>query len=142
MLIPTSSMKKYVRLVVGLILILIFLKPVFYIFNIDLEYAVTTAFSEMIQVEKEDQSVENLIKNQKTEIQASQDAYILKEMTLQLSNIAKDSLLKNYNVKIVDMDYVFKSLSEGVTYENLDEVIVYIEDANGGEGAGDRVAEV
>lgn len=65
LLIPVDSMKKYVKLAVGLILILILLKPVFYLFNTDIEQAVETSINELDQAYSQDGNIENQIEFQK-----------------------------------------------------------------------------
>lgn len=50
LLIPVDAMKKYVKLAVGLILILILLKPVFYLFDADIEQAVETSIDQLDQL--------------------------------------------------------------------------------------------
>src|SRR5690625_7633178 len=58
----------------------------------------------------------------KKEIQASQDAYILEEMAVQLKTLAEDPLLENYQAVITNIDFEF-STEEKNTYEDLEEVI-------------------
>lgn len=57
LLIPTSSMNKYIKLVVGLILILILLKPIFYVLNIDMETALNKSFQQVNDVGEDSESV-------------------------------------------------------------------------------------
>ena len=49
-------------------------------------------------------SIKNLIDLQKNEIQASQDAYILKQMAVQLKEEAEEELMDRYGLVITDMD--------------------------------------
>src|SRR5699024_11711137 len=91
LIITATSMKKYIKLVVGLILILIFLKPVFYLFNINIHQSLETAYSQLYEEEMENQDIEKQIKIQKKEIQTTQDAYILEEMTVKMKNLEKDT---------------------------------------------------
>ncbi|MEN1970126.1 stage III sporulation protein AF [Lentibacillus sp. N15] len=142
LLIPATSMKKYIKLVVGLILILLFLKPVFYLFDINLDQALETSLSKLSKEEAQQDSMENSIKMQKKEIQASQRAYILEEMAVQLKDLAKDRLKEEYQTAIVDIDFQFQSNDEQPSYENLDEVIVYLGQMEEEEGAVDIVDDV
>lgn len=141
LLIPATSMKKYIRLVVGLILILIFLKPVFFLFNINIQDALETSFSQLNQEESGDDSIENLIELQKSEIQSTQDAYILEQMAVQLIDIAKDPLLEEYRAEITDINFIF-STEKNFKFEDLEEVIVYLRESDGKEGAVDSIDEV
>lgn len=65
LLIPVDAMKKYVKLAVGLILILILLKPVFYLFDADIEQAVETSIDQLDQAYTQDENIENQIEFQK-----------------------------------------------------------------------------
>ncbi|RDW21959.1 stage III sporulation protein AF [Oceanobacillus chungangensis] len=141
LLIPATSMKKYIKLVIGLILILILLKPIFYLFNIDIEKAVESSIQSAINGEMKDDSLENLIKFQKNEIETTQDAYILEQMAVQLKELANDSLNKEFQLEITNIEFLFTSNQEK-TYENLNEVIVHLSELENGEGAVNVVEDV
>src|SRR5690625_7672006 len=100
-------MKKYVKLVIWLIMILIFLKPVFYLFDINIQQSLETSISQLYEEEMGEENIENLTKMQKKEIQASQDAYILEEMAVQLKKLAENPLLENYQSVSTNNDYRF-----------------------------------
>ncbi|MFD1360668.1 stage III sporulation protein AF [Lentibacillus salinarum] len=120
LLIPATSMKKYVKLAVGLILILIFLKPVFYVFNMDVRQALEQSFTQLEKEQNQGVQTENLIKTQKNEIQDSQRAYILEQMAVQLKDVADSPLQQEYQQQITTIDF---QMSQGadLTYENLGE---------------------
>lgn len=141
LLTPSTVMKKYVRLVIGLILILIFLKPVFFLFNIDIQEALESSFSQLNQEEAGNDSLENLIELQKSEIQGTQDAYILEQMAVQLKDIARDPLLEEYQAEITDIDFIF-STEENFTFEDLEKVIVNLRESDGKEGAVSSIDEI
>ncbi len=143
LLIPTGSMKKYIKLVVGLILLLILLKPVFYIFQIDIQQELEAAFSAIDTTDSE-HSMENLVDFQKKEIETRQDAYILEQMAVQLIEIAKEPLYEEYQLEINNIDFRFseEAVSQELNFELLDEVIVYMEQAKDGEGAVNAVEDV
>jgi stage III sporulation protein AF len=141
LLIPANAMKKYIRLVVGLVLILIFLKPVFFLFNIDIHQALETSFSQLNKEELKNESVENLIKMQKSEIDDTQDAYILEQMAVQLKDIAKGPLAEKFQVEIVNIEFLFTT-KNNYTFKDLEEVIVYLQESDGGEGAVNAIDEV
>jgi stage III sporulation protein AF len=144
LLVPTSAMKKYIKLVVGLILLLILLKPVFYIFQVDIQHEVETALSAITSSTGNEDSVENLADFQKTEIEERQDAYILEQMAVQLIEIAKDPLYGEYQIEITSIDFRFseEALSRELSFESLDMVIVYVKQAKDGEGAVNAVDDV
>ncbi|MBP2078226.1 stage III sporulation protein AF [Oceanobacillus polygoni] len=142
LLIPVDSMKKYVKLAVGLILILILLKPVFYLFDADIEQAVETSIDQLDQAYRQDENIENQIEFQKKEIQNSQHAYILEQMTVQLKNIAEGPLKEEFQVEITSIDFTFEEEVENLSFEDLVEVIVYIKELENEEGAVDTVEEI
>ncbi|MFC2948205.1 stage III sporulation protein AF [Virgibacillus sediminis] len=141
LLIPANNMKKYIKLAVGLILILLLLQPVFYLFNVDMEQQIKAAFSQIDEGGGKEDSMKNLIDLQKKEIQASQDAYILEQMAVQLKNLAKDPLMEEHQAEIMDISFSF-SQGEEYSFESLEEVIVYLQEHGEGEGAVDVVEEV
>lgn len=143
LLVPATSMKKYIKLVVGLILILILLQPIFYLFNINIQNELKSSFLQLSEESSSNESVENLIELQKNEIQGSQDAYILEQMAVQLKDLAEDPLLEEYRTEIRDIQFLFSS-EEDYTFENLEEVIVYLREADeeDEEGAVDLVEDV
>ncbi|MBD1222720.1 stage III sporulation protein AF [Virgibacillus halodenitrificans] len=141
LLVSSTKMKKYVKLVTGLILVLILLKPIFYVLQIDIEQAVRTSINQVNLERNQDKSITNLIEFQKSEIQTTHDAYILKQMAVQLTEIAEKPLLENYRVEIKNIDFQFTEASE-VSFEGLEKVIVYIKESKGGEGAVSLVDDV
>ncbi|WP_353855277.1 stage III sporulation protein AF [Bacillus sp. Bos-x628] len=102
LLLPNSSMQKYAKMVVSLLLIVVMLNPIFALFRADPDQI----FSELMKGKQEAQSdeIKNQMKLEKKEIQASQRAYILKQMAVQLEKSAKESLEKeNYEMKQVEV---------------------------------------
>ncbi|WP_309245484.1 stage III sporulation protein AF [Virgibacillus proomii] len=135
LLIPATALKKYIKLVVGFILILILLKPIFFLFQIDVQHALEASISKLDRNSQQVESMENLIESQKNEIEGTQDAYILEQMAVQLKQIAKEPLKKKFQTEIKHIEFRFTHEGEN-TFENLDEVIVYLTESNNdGEGA-------
>lgn len=141
LLIPSSAMKKYINLVVGLILILIFLRPVFFLFDINVEQALEASYARLSNGQVETAQVESLMKKQKKEIQASQSAYIEREVEIRLKEVAETPLQQKYQAKISNMDFTFSS-ETNPTYENLSEVVVYLQESEVEEGVVNDVDEV
>ncbi|MGG4180111.1 stage III sporulation protein AF [Virgibacillus pantothenticus] len=134
LVIPATSMKKYIKLVVGFILILILLKPLFFIFQIDVQRALETSLSGVLQEINQNDALDKSIETQKNEIEDTQDAYILEQMAVQLKEIAKEPLQDKFQAEITDIQFRFAD-ERDKTYENLDEVIVYVHESKDGEGA-------
>lgn len=144
LLIPATSMKKYIKLVVGLILILIFLKPLFYLFDFDAQQALERSYSQIMNQQSEGERVENSIKMQKSEIQESQNAYILEQTVVQLKELAKEPLQEDYQVEISDIEFpeTERSVETELTLENLDEVIVYLTESDKEEGSVSAIDDI
>ncbi|MBU5466364.1 stage III sporulation protein AF [Virgibacillus sp. MSJ-26] len=140
LLIPANKMKRYIQFVVGLILLLIFLKPVFYMFNIDIPQAIETSFKEYLQTDEKVENMDEMIKIQKSEIESTQDAYILEEMVVQLENLAEEPLAEE-QIELSDIQFSFAE-SGNYTFENLEEIIVYLAAINEEEGVVDDIEEV
>ncbi|WP_267879647.1 stage III sporulation protein AF [Pontibacillus halophilus] len=123
LLLPASSFRKYIKLVVGLLLILVFLQPVFQLFQIDMD---RFFHEQRAWVEGEDSdSMENLIDSKKREIQASQGAYILEQMAVQLETEVEEKLAEQYEVAIQDLSFQMKE-GEEVGLEALESVVVVL----------------
>ncbi len=87
MLLPSSSMQKYAKMVVSLLLIVVMLTPIFKLFKTDPE----VIFEYLTRNEQsESADIKNQINSKKIEIQASQRAYILEEMAVQLKKKAEE----------------------------------------------------
>lgn len=141
LLIPATAMKKYIKLVIGLILMLIFLKPVFYIFTIDLPSELSASLENLYQGEVSVEMMEDLTKLQKVDIEDAQAAYILEEMIFQLKDLAKEPLLENYHVEITNIEFLFSTELE-INFEGLEEVIVYLAEFSDREGIVSEIDEV
>ncbi|QHS22724.1 stage III sporulation protein AF [Virgibacillus sp. MSP4-1] len=124
LLMPQSSMQKYVRFAVGMILVLIFLQPLFHVFNANPSKFLQ---NELLSGSNESEQLEKEIENQKIDIQASQRAYILNQIAQQLKTIAEEELIKKYGVMIQDIKFTFPDQSEEVNWENIKMLSVAIE---------------
>lgn len=142
LIIPTTSMRKYIKLVVGLIFILLFLQPVFYLFSVDIESELESSITELYEEETEANWLEKETDFKKREIQASQDAYILEEMVTQLTVVAEEPLLEKHQAQIINIEFEFAADNQEVNYKNLEEVIVYLQESDHKEGVVGKVDEV
>ncbi|MBO9129704.1 stage III sporulation protein AF [Bacillus sp. 165] len=105
MLLPNSSMQKYVKFVVSLLLIVLILNPLFKLLHTDIN-EVISSFNDKAYVANG--NVENLIDVKKKEIQASQRAYILKQMAVQMEKQVAEDLQKKYGVTMADVRLTVK----------------------------------
>ncbi|TXC92312.1 stage III sporulation protein AF [Metabacillus litoralis] len=124
LLLPNSSMQKYAKMVISLLLIIVIINPIFKLFSKDMndvlsEFTITSA--------SENENTKNLIEFQKKEIQASQRAYILKQMAVQMKTMADEELVDKYDVMI---DKVLLSESNQVaniqSHKDLQEIQVVL----------------
>ncbi|WP_242634614.1 stage III sporulation protein AF [Bacillus timonensis] len=127
MLLPSSSMQKYVKMVTGLLLILIILTPLFSLFKTDLDQALLNMNLKPVQPEK---SLENLIDLKKKEIQASQRAYILETMAVQLKTEVEEELVQNeYDLTVQKVNVFLSSavdVKETVTLDDIQSIEVVL----------------
>jgi stage III sporulation protein AF len=123
MLLPNSSMQKYAKMVTGLLLIAIILSPIFKLISKDFESAIAEIPSYQSSSEN---NMKNLIDDKKKEIQASQHAYILKEMAVQLRKDVEEELMDQYGLEIANIDISLKDENNTATIENLQKVTILL----------------
>lgn len=141
LMVPDLSMKKYIKLVLGLVLILLLLQPIFSLFQLDFEAAIGDAYTTVFETDSEIERMKNSIEMQKNEIESTYDAYILEEMAVQLKSLTDEALLEEFQVQITAIDFVFED-EEEKTYEGLVEVIVYLEPSVAGYGQVEPIEEI
>ncbi|MCP8616822.1 stage III sporulation protein AF [Salirhabdus salicampi] len=137
LLLPQSSMKRYVKFSVGLILMLILLQPLFHLFQTSMSSVMQNKLNIYSQTEQSD--MEKTIENQKKEIQASQRAYILNQIAVQLKKQAEEELIRKYEVGIEDIAISFSN-EEDLTWEHIDTIEVFL--TNNTTKDGTKVEEV
>ncbi|WP_078432642.1 stage III sporulation protein AF [Metabacillus halosaccharovorans] len=140
LLLPNSSMQKYAKMVISLLLIIVIINPIFKIFSTDMN-DVLAEFN--LQAASEDENGKNLIEFQKKEIQASQRAYILEQMAVQMKTMAEEELVQKYDVMI---ESILLSESENVgdiaSQKDLQHIQVILKPKEATEVAGDGTVEV
>ncbi|HYK72033.1 MAG TPA: stage III sporulation protein AF [Pseudoneobacillus sp.] len=123
MLLPNSSFQKYTKIVTGLLLIAIILTPVLKLISKDFESALASI---PIFEDSKEKNMENLIELKKKEIQASQRAYILETMAVQLKKDTEEELMEQYGLEIANIDLMVDEKSNQTFPENLQKVIVQL----------------
>lgn len=103
LILPSSKLRQYVKLVIGLLLILIILQPILSIFNVDVHRMVDQLITTNPDPSMESR-IENGMNQQKSEIEQIQAAYVLEEMVVQMENMVEKELEETYNYQIVDME--------------------------------------
>ncbi|WP_409297845.1 stage III sporulation protein AF [Peribacillus sp. SCS-26] len=135
MLLPNSSMQKYAKMVIGLLLIAIILSPILKLFSTDFEHIVAVA----LHSGEKQQNIENAIEVKKKEIQASQRAYILEQMAVQLKADAKEELMNKYQMKVESI-IVQAEKDEPQSPKDINSIKVILTPAGG--GAEETIAPV
>jgi stage III sporulation protein AF len=125
LLLPNSAMQKYAKMVISLLLIVIILTPIFHLLSADINSLVAELQSENPSNEEE---IKSLIDLQKKEIQASNDAYILENMAVQLKEQAKEELVQRYDLTINSITLSVDESFEG-NHDKLLEINVFVEAA-------------
>ncbi|WP_078413724.1 stage III sporulation protein AF [Priestia abyssalis] len=124
MLLPNSSLQKYAKMVIGLLLMLIIITPVFQVLHINVDKLLASMNLSSLSEQK---NIENLMESKKKEIQASQHAYILEQMAVQMETEVKEELMEQYGVAIEDIKIELESSNENSTYENITSIYVALE---------------
>ncbi|KMM37874.1 stage III sporulation protein AF [Guptibacillus hwajinpoensis] len=123
LLLPNSSMQRYVKMVIGLMLMAVILSPVLTIFSKDfntmLRSATLNDFDRSTQLE-------NTIESKKSEIQASNAAYIEEQMAVQLKSQVEKELRERFNLQISN---IALHLTEEEGEKNIDQIAVMVEEA-------------
>ncbi|WP_062048192.1 stage III sporulation protein AF [Bacillus sp. JCM 19034] len=107
MILPNSHMQRYVKMVVGLLLLVAMLQPLLSIFTEDVdEWLVSLS----IQTDETEKIVHEAINLQKKEIELGQRAYISEQMAVQLENQVKEGLKEGYDLELasVEVELVWK----------------------------------
>ncbi len=122
LLLPSSKFQKYVKLVVGLLLISIILSPILKLLAGDFEAAIQS-FNENQGI-TENLTVENQIETQKKEIQVSQHAYILEQTAVQLKLEAEEEMMERYGMVISEIRLETEEASDSLSYEDIHSIQV------------------
>ncbi|CQR46792.1 Stage III sporulation protein AF (Spore_III_AF) [Paraliobacillus sp. PM-2] len=123
MLLPQTAMRKYVHIVLSFLFLLMFLHPLFQLFNMNINQAISQSINTFEQSLNENQ-LKNQIENKKIEIQASQDAYVEEELIVQMKKQVEEGLIENYGMEILNVQ--FRS-NENITADTLAQASIYVE---------------
>lgn len=130
MLLPNSSMQKYTKLVIGLLLIVVILTPILKLLSTDMDELFAKMTTHSSYTSKE--NTENLIEMKKKEIQASHAAYILNKAAVLMKEDVEEELRESYGVTVKDLQIVVKNedqLTEMPIEENIESVVILLEQA-------------
>lgn len=137
MLIPQTSLKKYVHTVLSFVFLLLFLQPIFQLFQVDIEDAISQSFR-LFEEQTSQSELENEIELKKKDIQATQSAYVIEELAIQLENQVEGELRKTYGVEISEIKFDYETeLDQSLS--NLQKIKVYIATVELGTGMIEEV---
>ncbi|MGG3560971.1 stage III sporulation protein AF [Neobacillus rhizosphaerae] len=139
MLLPNSGLQKYTKMVTGLLLIAIILTPIFKLISKDFETTLASIPSYQVPGEK---NMKNSIDLKKKEIQASQHAYILEEMAVQLKKDVKEELMEQYGLEIAKVDIAINEESDQAFPENLQKVMVLLRQPENGVKTVEAIKQI
>ncbi len=111
MLLPNTAMRKYAKMVIGLLLITVLLSPIFKLLSTDVDKLIEAAMSMNVE---ETGNMENLIDSKKKEIQAVTSAYILEEVAVQLKTDGEEELINRYNFAFEHIEVSLTTLDNPV----------------------------
>ncbi|RSL34558.1 stage III sporulation protein AF [Salibacterium salarium] len=105
LLLPSSSFQKYARLVLSFILMLLIIEPILSLTNSASEEKLKERIDTLSDSNFENQSVELQVNNQKNEIEAGQDAYISKQVSIQLKDQVSDHLKEQWGWEVENISF-------------------------------------
>ncbi|MFD2618340.1 stage III sporulation protein AF [Terrilactibacillus laevilacticus] len=95
MLLPAKAFQKYVKLVIGLVIIVSLLDPLLKILHVDMDQAISK-----FGMNNDTSQTKNLINTNKSEIESEQAAYIHNTLVNKMKNYVKEALVDRYGLEI------------------------------------------
>ncbi|MDO6655172.1 stage III sporulation protein AF [Anaerobacillus sp. 1_MG-2023] len=132
LLLPNSNMQRYVKMVIGLMLMAVILSPILTIFTKDFDAMLRTV---TLTDSTQKANMENQIESKKSEIQASNAAYIEEQMAVQMKSQVEKELRDQFNLEITSVSLQLKNLDGE---KDIDQIAVTVNEA----GAEKSVQEV
>lgn len=123
LLLPNSNMQRYVKMVIGLMLMAVILSPILTIFTKDFDAMLKSA---ALTDSTPDVRMENQIESKKSEIQASNAAYIEEQMAVQMKSQVEKELRDQFNLEITQVGL---ELQEGKGEKNIQQIAVTVRKA-------------
>ncbi|HDX9580486.1 TPA: stage III sporulation protein AF [Bacillus pseudomycoides] len=125
MLLPNSNLQKYVKFVVSLLLVVLILTPLFKLFQTDIQGVIANASQNKYMANG---SIENKISEKKKEIQASQRAYILEQMAVQMKKQVGKELEEQYGMAVKSLQIkVLEDKKEVKSQQDIQSVVVSLQ---------------
>ncbi|UOR12342.1 stage III sporulation protein AF [Halobacillus amylolyticus] len=134
-LLPTGSMKKYARLVMSILLLLVLLGPLLRVLQVDPNTLLQSAENQLDNRANSEQLTEK-IESKKKEIMRGQDAYTLQQVTESITNKVEEPLQDQFDLSLENVDMEFSGTPH--RWDSLDKLVLSIA-SKPGEGAVDEV---
>jgi stage III sporulation protein AF len=123
LLLPGNQFQSYIKMVIGLLILLAMLSPLFKLLNSDIDQV----FRAMdLPAAAKENELKNSIEKNKSEIQGAQRAYILEQMAVPMKKQVQEELNKTYELEIVDLQIQTDSGTEPLKPENITGVKVVL----------------
>jgi stage III sporulation protein AF len=147
LMLPNSNMQRYVKMVVGLLLLVVMLQPLLSIFTEDVD---EWLFSLSRETERTEKSINDSINLQKREIELGVSAYILEQVAVQLERQVRETLKDQHSLEIkqVEVDLngdLDQSMDEAEIVEQIQAIHVYVQSQASepiDEGEQEKLSEV
>jgi stage III sporulation protein AF len=120
LLVPTGAFQKYIKFVIGLVLIVALMDPVIRLFQVD-----PSSLLQGLNSEQHDAPIKTETTRQKNEIQKAQAAYIQEQVAVHMKNEVKEELNAQYGLQISDLALSATKISEQEL--SVDKVTVVVE---------------
>ncbi|WP_017727008.1 stage III sporulation protein AF [Halalkalibacterium ligniniphilum] len=130
LMLPSTGLQRYVKMVIGLLLLVVMLQPILSIFTEDVDAWLLTA---MNQHDSEQVVSDNRIEMQKNEIETGQRAYISEQVAVQLKRQVEEEFRDQFAFELADVQIIMDNWMEGTfQLEHIDTVQVYVQTADDG----------
>ncbi|MCO7126584.1 stage III sporulation protein AF [Sporolactobacillus shoreicorticis] len=98
LLVPSGAFQKYIKFVIGLVLIVALMDPVIRLFQVD-----PSSLLQGLKSEQHDAPIKSETARQKNEIQKAQAAYIQEQVAVRMKNQVKEELNEKYGLQITKL---------------------------------------
>ncbi|OIJ16869.1 stage III sporulation protein AF [Anaerobacillus alkalilacustris] len=136
LLLPNSSLQRYVKMVVGLLLLVIILNPLFTIFTREADSWVSSIG---ISNQFNEKNLEISIENKKKEIESAQLAYISEQVAVQLKRQVEEEMIDKFEKEIKSVSVNLTNFLDEEDYLNsVAEVLVELKAVNSDQILGEK----
>ncbi|MFN7251149.1 MAG: stage III sporulation protein AF [Anaerobacillus sp.] len=140
LLLPNSSLQRYVKMVVGLLLLVIILTPLISIFTKDVDSWVSSIG---LSNHLEEKNVQFSLENKKKEIQQVTLAYISEQVAVQLKRQVEEEMITKFDKEVVEVMVDLNDFLEEDDYLNsIVQVSILLKKVDSDIEEGDKTVPV